>query len=270
MEMVKIGVAGVGGRMGIMILKEIENRSDTVIASGLVRPGSSLVGSDLGAIALRESVGVDATDNAKQCFADADVVIDFSLPEAIEEIAEAAIDAKKPWVVGTTGLDEKQEAILRTASHKVPVVFASNMSLGVNLLFALVEQVAGSLDDNYDIEILDFHHNNKVDAPSGTAISLGEAAATGRGINFKSSATLSREGLVGARGRGEIGFSALRGGAVVGEHAVLFASAGERIELHHKASDRGIYAAGAVTASLWVRDKSPGLYSMKNVLGIKS
>ena len=160
--------------------------------------------------------------------------------------------------------------ILRAASEKIPVVFASNMSLGVNLLFALVEQVARSLDDNFDIEILDFHHKHKVDAPSGTALTLGEAAAMGRGIDFKTSATLSREGVVGARTKGEIGFSALRGGAVVGEHAVIFASTGERLELHHKASDRSIYAAGAVTAGLWVRDKSPGMYSMKDVLGIKS
>lgn len=270
MSKLNIGIAGVGGRMGVMILKDILGREATTVASGLVRTGSNLVGSDLGTLASIEPLGVAITDNPKTCFADADVVVDFSLPEAIEELAEAAIDEKKPWVVGTTGLSEKEEAILRAASEKIPVVFASNMSLGVNLLFALVEQVARSLDDNFDIEILDFHHKHKVDAPSGTALTLGEAAAMGRGIDFKTSATLSREGVVGARTKGEIGFSALRGGAVVGEHAVIFASTGERLELHHKASDRSIYAAGAVTAGLWVRDKSPGMYSMKDVLGINS
>lgn len=264
----RLGVAGPAGRMGIMILKDIINRRDSEVASGLVRLGSALIDSDLGAIAGQEKIGVVASDRVQACFESADVMIDFTLPEAIEGHAAAAKNTKTPWVVGTTGLSSEQEGVLRGASRETAVVFASNMSLGVNLLFALVEQVAGMLDDSYDIEILDFHHNKKVDVPSGTAISLGEAAARGRGIEFSNNATLSREGLVGARRRGEVGFSALRGGSVVGEHTVMFASPGERLELHHKATDRGIYAAGAVTAAHWVKDKSPGLYSMKDVLGI--
>ena len=270
MSKVRIGVAGAAGRMGIMILKEIIDRSDSEVVSGLVRVGSKVVGNDLGVIAGQGEIEVVASDDISSCFQVADVMIDFTLPDAIEEHAAAASGTKTPWIVGTTGLSGEQERVLGNASREVPVVFASNMSLGVNLLFALVEQVAGILDDNYDIEILDFHHNKKVDAPSGTAITLGESAALGRGVKFGVNTTLSREGLVGARPRGEIGFSALRGGSVVGEHAVMFASPGERVELHHKASDRGIYAAGAVAAAHWVKDKPVGLYSMKDVLGIKS
>tara|TARA_B100001123_G_scaffold383245_1_gene454988 strand:- start:861 stop:1622 length:762 start_codon:yes stop_codon:yes gene_type:complete len=253
-----------------MIVKEILAHPSSSVSGGLVRPGSKYEGDDVGQLAVGYPIGKSVTADTSQCFDEADVVIDFTLPESVPGNADAAIVTKTPWVVGTTGLSPEQDRSLRAASQEVPVVFASNMSLGINLLFALVEQVATALDDNFDIEILDFHHNQKVDSPSGTAISLGEAAARGRGVKFRESSTMARDGLVGVRPRGEIGFAALRGGSVVGEHSVMFVSSGERVELHHKASDRGIYAAGAVVAAHWLKDRPPGLYTMRDVLGIES
>ncbi|MBO6783158.1 MAG: 4-hydroxy-tetrahydrodipicolinate reductase, partial [Alphaproteobacteria bacterium] len=171
-------------------------------------------------------------------------------------------------VAGTTGLEESHRAALQSASEQVPVVWASNMSSGVNLLFALTRQVARALDPDFDIEIVEMHHRHKIDAPSGTALSLGEAAAAGRGVDFDAEKLLSREGITGERGRGRIGFATLRGGDVVGEHTVVFAGAGERIELTHRATDRGIFARGAVRAALWTRGRAPGFYAMADVLGM--
>ena len=213
--------------------------------------------------------GVPVTDDAAAMIAGVDAVVDFTSPAATVEHAELAAQAGAAIVIGTTGLESGHIDSLKRAAAHVPVVFAPNMSVGVNLLMAVVEQVARALDDSYDIEIVEMHHRHKVDAPSGTALGLGRAAAKGRGVELDEVGRLSREGHTGARPRGEIGFATLRGGDVIGDHTVCFAADGERVELTHKASGRQIYAAGAVRAALWTKGRGPGFYSMNDVLGIK-
>lgn len=262
-----VGVFGAGGRMGRMLVQTIADEARTTLVGASERPGSAAVGSDAGTLAGTEPAGVPVTDTDDAVLA-ADVAIEFTLPEVTLGHVAAAVAAKTPMVIGTTGLDAEQEAILAKAAETIPIVYAPNMSVGVNLLLALVEQVAASLGpDAWDIEIVEMHHNRKVDAPSGTAIGLGKAAAKGRNRPFEDVAVLSREGFTGPRETGEIGFATLRGGDVVGDHTVIFAGAAERIELTHKASDRKLFSSGAVQAAIWLSDKTPGLYSMRNVLG---
>ena len=195
-------------------------------------------------------------------------MIDFTVPAATVALAERTAKAGCVHVIGTTGLDPAQEALIAAAGRTATIVKSGNMSLGVNLLAALVRQVAKSLDADFDIEIVEMHHNRKIDAPSGTALLLGEAAAQGRGISLAENSERGRDGHTGARKRGAIGFAALRGGNVVGEHSVIFASAAERIELVHKAQDRMLFALGALKAARWAQGRAPGLYSMADVLGI--
>ncbi|GAA4253841.1 4-hydroxy-tetrahydrodipicolinate reductase [Azospirillum formosense] len=264
----KIGVVGCAGRMGQMLVREIAATPGCTLAGGTERVGGPALGKDIGTLAGLEPLGVVAIEDAAALFAEADAVIDFTSPEASVRHAALAAQSQTVLVIGTTGIGPvQQEPIAQAATH-TPIVQSPNMSLGVNLLLALVEQVGRALGDDYDIDILEMHHRNKVDAPSGTALGLGRAAAAGRGVALEDVWQKVRDGHTGVRPRGEIGFATLRGGDVIGDHTVVFAAEGERVELTHKASGRQIYAKGAVRAALWANDKQPGLYSMKDVLGL--
>lgn len=264
----RIGVVGCAGRMGRMLIGTIMGTPGCVVAGGSERPGSAEIGRDLGTMIGGDTLGVAVVDNPDTLFAASDAVVDFTAPAA--SVAHAALAArhKTAHVIGTTGLEADAIAAIERAARDTAIVFAPNMSLGVNLLFALVEQVARSLDPDWDIEIVEMHHRHKVDAPSGTALALGRAAAQGRGVALDDVARRTRDGIVGARQKGEIGFATLRGGDVVGDHTVVFAAEGERVELTHKAGSRAIFARGAVKAALWTKGKKPGLYGMKDVLGL--
>lgn len=260
--MTKIAVLGAGGRMGMMIIGEINaGTSPATLSAAVEHVGSAVIGRDSGR-------GVLVTDNADAAFAASDVVIDFTSHAAAVDHAALASRHGKPLVVGTTGLDTVEEAALITAAQKAPVFYTANMSLGVNLLLALVEQAAARLSREFDIEIFEAHHRNKTDAPSGTALALGKAAAKGRGVKLEDALVMHTPATGVPRVSGAIGFSVFRGGDVVGEHTVTFAGAGERLELAHKATDRAIFARGAVKAALWLRDKKPGLYTMRDLLGL--
>ncbi|MGI9380959.1 MAG: 4-hydroxy-tetrahydrodipicolinate reductase [Methyloligellaceae bacterium] len=270
METFRIAVMGAAGRMGRSLIQSLHENPATEIAGGTEPEGSAFVGQDLGELAGIGPIGVAITDDPLPLFTDIHGVVDFTTPEASLKCVELAAQARIVHVLGTTGLSpEDDEKILAAARH-ARIVKAGNMSLGVNLLTALTKQVAKALDEDFDIEILEMHHKHKVDAPSGTALMLGEAAAEGRDIPLDQHSVRSRDGHTGARTKGEIGFATLRGGNVVGEHSVIFATEGERIVLNHIATDRGIFARGAVKAAVWGQDKSPGLYSMFDVLGIEN
>ena len=264
---VAIGIVGCAGRMGRALIQEVASTDGCALAGGTEAPGGP-IGADLGTLAGLEPVGLNVNDNATALFAAADAVIDFTVPAATRAHAAAAAASGTPYVVGTTGLSDDDQSAIATAAEQAPIVQASNFSVGVNLLFALTKQVAATLGPDYDIEILEMHHRHKIDAPSGTALSLGQAAAEGRGVSLKDVARYAREGETGARPSGEIGFATLRGGGVVGDHTALFANEVERLELTHKAGSRGIFAAGAVRAALWLQGRSPGLYGMADVLGL--
>ncbi|MDR3440714.1 4-hydroxy-tetrahydrodipicolinate reductase [Telmatospirillum sp.] len=267
--MTKIGIVGCAGRMGRMLVAEVLDADGLVLAGGTERPGGEAIGRDLGGLVGRGPLDLTVGDDAKALFAASDVVIDFTAPAAVAQHAGLAAESGTAYVVGTTGLAADQEDVLRRAATRTAVVWAPNMSVGVNLLFSLVEQVAGRLDaDAFDIEILEMHHRNKVDAPSGTALGLGQAAARGRGVALEDVWQKTRDGITGARKSGDIGFATLRGGDVVGDHTVVFAGLGERIEITHKAASRQIFAQGAIRAARWVAGREPGLYSMKDVLGL--
>jgi len=268
MENCRIGVVGASGRMGRMLVRTIHETAGCELAGATERPGADAVGQDAGALAGLPPLGLTLGDDPVPLFAMADAVIDFTAPAATAAHAELAAQAQVVHVIGTTGLDSQQEAAIQRAANHTAVIHAPNMSLGVNLLMALVEQVARALDPDYDIEVLEMHHRHKVDAPSGTALGLGRAAAAGRGVLLDDVAQRVRDGQTGPRRRGDIGFATLRGGDVVGDHSVIFAAEGERLELTHRASSRLIYARGAVKAALWGRGKPAGLYSMKDVLGL--
>jgi 4-hydroxy-tetrahydrodipicolinate reductase len=263
----KIGIVGCGGRMGQMLAREVAGTPGCTVAGGTERVGSPALGRDLGLVAGLEALGVSVTDDPVAMFAAVDAVIDFTSPAATERHAALAAQSQTALIVGTTGLNPAQQAAIAAAASHTAIVQSANMSLGVNLLLALVEQVAHTLGPDTDIEIVEMHHRHKVDAPSGTALALGRAAALGRGVDLEAVAQRTRDGHTGPRRAGDIGFATLRGGDVVGDHTVMFAADGERIELTHKASGRQVFARGAVRAALWTRGKTPGLYSMKDVLG---
>jgi 4-hydroxy-tetrahydrodipicolinate reductase len=260
-------VVGAGGRMGRTLVKTIAETAGVALAGAVEQPGA-LVGQDSGVLAGIGPNRVPVVKELKPLLAGADGILDFTTPAATLAFAALCAEAGIVHVAGTTGLSAADEAKLKGFAQKAVVVRSGNMSLGVNLLAALVRRVAASLDDEFDVEILEMHHNKKVDAPSGTALLLGEAAARGRGIDFAAHRISVREGITGPRKKGHIGFAALRGGSVVGEHSVMFAAPGERVELTHRAEDRGIFARGALKAALWARGKPPGLYSMADVLGL--
>ncbi|EWY37975.1 dihydrodipicolinate reductase [Skermanella stibiiresistens SB22] len=264
----KIGVVGCAGRMGQMLVRRILVTAGCELAGGTDRAGSEAIGRDIAGITGLDPIGMLVTDDPVQLFADADAVIDFTSPNATERHAALAAQAKTVHIVGTTGLNPGQIDALRKAAQHTAIVHAPNMSLGVNLLMVLVEQVSRTLGPDFDIEIVEMHHRHKVDAPSGTSLGLGRAAAAGRGVDLDAVAARVRDGHTGERRRGDIGFAVMRGGDVVGDHSVVFAGEGERIELGHRAGDRGIYAVGAVRAALWAHGKPPGLYSMRDVLAL--
>jgi 4-hydroxy-tetrahydrodipicolinate reductase len=265
----KIGVVGCTGRMGQMLLRQITVTDGCVVAGATEQPGSAVIGKDAGVVAGMEALGVAVTDDPAAMIAGVDAVIDFTVPAATVEHARLAAQADAALVAGTTGLDAGQEDAVTRAARHVPVVRAPNMSIGVTVLMALTEQVARILGPEYDIEIVEMHHRHKVDAPSGTAIGLGEAAAVGRGVDLAAVRQAVRDGHTGPRPAGQIGFATLRGGDVVGDHTVVFAGEGERVELTHKAASRQVFAAGAVRAALWTRGQPSGLYDMRRVLGLE-
>ncbi len=263
----KIGVVGCAGRMGRMLTRQIHETAGCVVAGGIERAGNAALGTDVGALADVGALGLMVGDDARALFEVSDAVLEFSSAEASVAHAALAAEAGAIHVIGTTGLDAAQEAALAETARRCAIVWAPNMSPAVTLLMRLTEQVAATLDDDYDIEIVEMHHRHKVDAPSGTALGLGRAAARGRGVDFDAVAVRGRDGMTGARERGAIGFAALRGGDVVGDHTVIFAVDGERLELGHRAASRQTYARGAVRAALWARGKPAGLYGMADVLG---
>jgi 4-hydroxy-tetrahydrodipicolinate reductase len=265
---VKIAVLGCAGRMGRAVMAEVLAADGLSLCGGAEAPGHPALGQDLGRLAGAGPIGIEATDG--DVIAAADVVIEFSTPEVSLRHAGLSAAHGTAHVIGTTGLDAEQAAELKQLATRTPIVWAPNMSLGVNLLLGLTEQVAQALGpDAFDIEIVEIHHKHKVDAPSGTALALGEAAARGRGVELAQVAVRGRDGLTGPRAAGAIGFAALRGGDAVGDHSVIFAGIGERIEIAHRASDRGIYARGALHAARWAHGRTPGLYGMADVLGMR-
>lgn len=270
-DAMKLVVVGAGGRMGQTLARVIHASEGVVLHAAVARQGSNLIGRDAGEIAGLGTIGVTITDDPLAAFLDADGVIDFTSPQTSTEYAGLAAQARIVHVLGTTGCLPVHDAKIEAASRHARIVKSGNMSLGVNLLSVLVQQAARALDAaGWDIEVLEMHHKHKVDAPSGTALLLGEAAARGRGVDLASHSVRVRDGHTGARQTGSIGFATLRGGSVVGEHSIILAGEGELVTLNHSAGDRSIFARGAVRAALWARDQKPGLYSMLDVLGLSS
>ncbi len=268
MSDMRLVVVGAGGRMGRMLVRTVHETPGAVLAGAVEREGSPFVGQDAGVLAGVGPLGVAVTTDPLPLFAEAEGVLDFSAPAATVEFAALAAQARIVHIVGTTGLEREHLAKLEAASRHATIVRSGNMSLGVNLLAALVKRAAQTLGPDFDIEIVEMHHRMKVDAPSGTALLLGEAAAAGRGIDLDTQSERGRDGITGARKEGAIGFASLRGGTVIGDHSVVFAGSGERITLSHHAEDRGLFSRGAVRAALWGRGRKPGLYSMMDVLGL--
>ncbi|MBY5762191.1 4-hydroxy-tetrahydrodipicolinate reductase [Rhizobium leguminosarum] len=267
----KLVVVGAAGRMGQTLIRLIHSIEGVNLHAAVERAGSPFVGKDAGEIAGLGPTGVIIGDDPLNAFLDAEGVLDFTSPAATVEFSGLAAQARVVHVIGTTGCLPDDNAKIALAARHARIVKSGNMSLGVNLLSVLAEQAARALDpDDWDIEILEMHHKHKVDAPSGTALLFGEAAAKGRGIDLASQSVRVRDGHTGAREAGTIGFATLRGGSVIGEHSVLFAGEGEIVTLSHSAADRSIFARGAIRAALWARDKKPGLYSMLDVLGLSS
>ncbi|SDE60064.1 4-hydroxy-tetrahydrodipicolinate reductase [Limimaricola pyoseonensis] len=263
-----IVIMGAAGRMGRMLVQAVAESERAKLVGAVVRPGHDWVGEDLGHAMGGPAMGVTVSDDPLEAMARAQAVIDFTSPETTLEVAHLAAQARAVHVIGTTGFDDGQIERLVPASRHSVQVRAGNMSLGVNLLTGLTKMVAAALEDGWDIEVVEAHHNRKADAPSGTALMLGEAAAEGRGVTLAEVADRGRDGLTGPREAGHIGFSAIRGGDIVGEHDVIFAGQGERIVLRHVASDRVIFARGALRAALWGQGRSPGAYDMIDVLGL--
>jgi len=268
MSDMRLIVAGAGGRMGRALIRAIAETKGAVLAGALEAPGSDLLGQDAGQIAGLLANGVKLSADLRPMAEQANGILDFTVPAAT--IANAAIAAERGLVhvIGTTGLSASDEAVIKSAAERAVIVKSGNMSLGVNLLAALVKQVARALDENFDIEIVEMHHRSKIDAPSGTALMLGEAAASGRGISLKDHSARGRDGITGARKSGDIGFVSMRGGAVVGDHSVIFAGPSERLTLSHHAEDRTLFTHGALKAALWAHGKKPGFYTMADVLGL--
>jgi len=264
----KIAVMGAAGRMGRQLIAAIAAEPQATISGATEPAGSPALGKDIGELAGLEHLGIAVSSDVAAVIAAADTIVDFTVPKATVEFARIAAQSGTAHIIGTTGFDKAAETAIAEAATKIAIVKAGNMSLGVNLLVALTRQVAAALGNDFDIEIVEMHHRMKIDAPSGTALMLGDAAATGRSVVLDEHSVRSRDGHTGPRHTGDIGFATLRGGTVVGDHTVVFAGDGERIELTHRAADRGIFARGAVKAALWTKDKPPGLYAMTDVLGI--
>jgi len=265
---IRLLIAGAGGRMGRALVRAATEMKGFAVAGAFEAAGAAVIGKDAGELAGVGSLGVTIADDPAPLVENADAILDFTVPGASVVLAALAAKAKLVHVIGTTGFSAADEQKVAAAADRAVIVKSGNMSLGVNLLAALTKRVAKTLGDEFDIEILEMHHNRKIDAPSGTALLLGRAAAEGRGVGLESRKVAAREGHTGARKPGDIGFATLRGGTVVGEHTVIFAGPAERIELVHKAEDRTIFANGALAAARWGTGQKPGLYSMADVLGL--
>jgi 4-hydroxy-tetrahydrodipicolinate reductase len=261
-------ITGASGRMGQTLIRLSQASDKLRLVACVERAGHPWIGRDVGEAMGGAPIGAKVTDDALEAFAQAQAVIDFTAPAATVEFAALAAQARAVHVIGTTGLEPEHLARIEAAARHAVIVRAGNMSLGVNLLVRLTEKVAKALDADWDVEIVEAHHRNKVDAPSGTALMLGKAAADGRGVSLDNSRVSGRDGITGARNKGTIGFSAIRGGDIVGEHDVIFAGEGERVILRHVATDRAIFARGALRAALWGQGQKPGQYDMMDVLGI--
>lgn len=264
----KIAIVGAAGRMGQMLIRQIARTEGVSLAAASEAPGGKAIGRDAGELAGLDANGIKIGGDSGAAIAAAQVVIDFTIPAATVAHARIASERGVAMVIGTTGLDPQQTALIHEAAKKIPIMWAANMALGVNVLMALVEKTASLLDPSYDIEVLEMHHRHKIDAPSGTALALGRSAAAGRKVRLEEVWRKTRDGHTGARPSGEIGFATLRGGEEVGVHTVMFAAAGERLELNHRSFSRETYAVGAVTAAQWLEGRKVGLYGMKDVLGL--
>lgn len=270
MGQMRLVVVGAGGRMGRALTRAVTEQARADVVAAVEREGSEFLGQDAGDLAGVGTIGVPVTDDPLSAFAGADGVLDFTAPAASLWFAELAAQARIVHVIGTTGWSEGEDDPLQAAARHARIIKSGNMSLGVNLLASLVRTAAAALDADFDIEVVEMHHKHKVDAPSGTALLLGQAAAKGRGIDLGAHSVRARDGIMDPRQTGDIGFATLRGGSVIGEHSVIFAGDGERIELTHRAEDRQLFARGAVKAALWGIDQKPGLYSMADVLGLSA
>jgi 4-hydroxy-tetrahydrodipicolinate reductase len=269
MSDMRLIVAGAGGRMGRTLIRAISETPGLALAGATEGEGSALLGQDSGVLAGLPPNRIVVTSEVRPLTLAADAIIDFTVPAATVKLVALAAETKIAHIIGTTGMTVADDAVVAEAAKKTAIVKSGNMSLGVNLLGVLTKQVAQALGEEFDIEIVEMHHNKKVDAPSGTALLFGEAAAEGRRIDLATQSERGRDGHTGARKVGTIGFASLRGGTVAGDHTVIFAGADERIELTHKATDRMIFARGALKAATWARGREPGLYSMLDVLGLK-
>ncbi|MEN3381418.1 MAG: 4-hydroxy-tetrahydrodipicolinate reductase [Hyphomicrobiales bacterium] len=269
MSDMRLIVAGAGGRMGRTLVRLISETPGLMLAGATEGESSALLGQDSGVLAGLPPNRVLVTSEVRQLALAADAILDFTAPAATVKLVALAAETHLAHIIGTTGMSPADDAIVAEAAKKTAIVKSGNMSLGVNLLGVLTRKVAQALGEEFDIEIFEMHHNRKIDAPSGTALLLGEAAAAGRGIDLATHSERGRDGHTGARKVGSIGFASLRGGTVAGEHHVIFAGADERIELVHKATDRMIFARGALKAAQWARGREPGLYAMQDVLGLK-
>ncbi|MCV6611646.1 MAG: 4-hydroxy-tetrahydrodipicolinate reductase [Amphritea sp.] len=267
--MIRVAVTGAAGRMGKTNIEALHAADGVELGAAIVEPDSSLIGADAGEVAGVGKLGVSIVGSLQEVLNDFDVLIDFTAPQATLANLAVCAEAGKGMVIGTTGLTPEEREQLNSFGAKMPLVFASNMSVGVNLCFKLLAEAAKALGDDYDVEIIEAHHHHKVDSPSGTALSMGEAVAGALGRDLQECAVYGREGQVGARTKTEIGFATVRAGDVVGDHTVLFATEGERIEITHKASSRMTFAKGAVRASKWLAGKDNGVYDMQDVLSLR-
>lgn len=267
MGITRIGILGASGRMGKQLIEATHNTEGMVLGAVIVRPGSSLVSCDAGELAGLGRLDLNVVDDINQVIDDFDVLIDFTRPEVTRAILPICIKHKKALVIGTTGFDQQGKIDIEQAAQQIAIVFAANFSVGVNLVLNLLDQAAKVMGDYADIEIIEAHHRHKVDAPSGTALAMGEAIAKSMDWQLSEHAVYAREGITGERQAGTIGFSTIRAGDIVGEHTAIFADIGERVEITHKASSRMTFAKGAVKSAKWVSEAKVGLYSMKDVLG---
>ncbi|QTM01946.1 4-hydroxy-tetrahydrodipicolinate reductase [Mannheimia sp. ZY171111] len=265
----KIGIVGAGGRMGRQLIQAVHNAEDVELGAAFERKGSSLVGSDAGELAGVGALGIMVSDDVAKNVANFDLLIDFTRPEGTLEHIAICVENKKQMVIGTTGFDDAGKEAIKAVSNKIGIVFASNYSVGVNLVFKLLEKAAKVMGDYCDIEVIEAHHRHKVDAPSGTALSMGEHIAKTLGRDLKTHGVFERNGIT-ERKRDEIGFATIRAGDVVGEHSVWFADEGERVEIAHKASSRMTFANGAVRAAKWLSTKQNGLFDMTDVLDLNN
>ena len=268
-DTVPIAIVGAGGRMGRMLVQAVCAEADMSVAAAVEREDDPHVGADAGTVAGIGEIGVRIEGSLDRALAVSDVCIDFTLPEPTVEHVRACRLQRRAMVIGTTGLSPDQLAVLEDVARDIPVMHAPNMSVGVNLCFKLLDIAARALGDSVDIEIIEAHHRTKVDAPSGTAVRMGEIVAAALGRDLADCAVYGREGHTGIRARETIGFETIRAGDIVGEHTVMFAGEGERIELTHRAASRANFAAGAVRAARWIAHRPPGLYDMQDVLGLR-